>query len=262
MCCPTVSSAVPADGLLIKAGCHSNCFVDRRHFEVFAALLADFEGNGCCITCANSWEQVVKVVGCSTRPHPNPGRVAGIVGFMATATQTLPPFLQQLRDLDDGKRAVECSFTHSERLGLSKSHCLWWPSVSDSAFETVVLFIPGKDNNYYATEICSSNLQVTGNPGLVGFYEPFLDHIYSKSRPGTAILAHARTRSFTSCRVTTIGLHWPRTSSMCRCRSDRCNTRIIWGRNQTGSYWTQYRNLAVHTGKDALNVYEDVRDIS
>ncbi len=109
---------------------------------------------------------------------------------MATATQTLPPFLQQLRDLDDGKRAVECSFTHSERLGLSKSHCLWWPSVSDSAFETVVLFIPGKDN-YYATEICSSNLQVTGNPGLVGFYEPFLDHIYSKSRPGTAILAHA-----------------------------------------------------------------------
>ncbi|KLO20747.1 alpha/beta-hydrolase [Schizopora paradoxa] len=92
---------------------------------------------------------------------------------MATTTSSLPSFLQPLPERNnDEKDAIECVFTHSEKLGNSRSHCLWWPPSSQAPVETVILFIPG-------------------NPGLVGFYEPFLDHIYSKSRAGTAILAHA-----------------------------------------------------------------------
>ncbi|TDL28202.1 alpha/beta-hydrolase [Rickenella mellea] len=85
----------------------------------------------------------------------------------------LPSFLQPSgRQLEsDPTLPVDAKFIHSNTLGRSIAHCLWWPSKSAEPPSTVVLFIPG-------------------NPGLLAFYTNFLSHLYKKSSANLAIFAH------------------------------------------------------------------------
>ncbi|KAH8119929.1 hypothetical protein DFH11DRAFT_1500197 [Phellopilus nigrolimitatus] len=92
-----------------------------------------------------------------------------------TADSQLPPFLEPVRDSARNSNDVPfyAVYTHSERLGGSKAHCLWWPSkAADSFPKIIVLFIPG-------------------NPGLADFYEPYLTHIHNASPDSLAILGHS-----------------------------------------------------------------------
>lgn len=84
----------------------------------------------------------------------------------------LPPFLR-LRVTDTVKDLFyDTVFEHKSPIGPIRS--LWWPTVSnDAGPSTVILFIPG-------------------NPGVLDFYTPFLNALYSKDKTSTlAILAHS-----------------------------------------------------------------------
>ncbi|KZT30768.1 hypothetical protein NEOLEDRAFT_1083136 [Neolentinus lepideus HHB14362 ss-1] len=98
------------------------------------------------------------------------------------ASESLPPFLQLWpTDLpvavDASEPCQNAVYRHSDPLG--SSHVLWWPfatALEPSAEPTVILFIPG-------------------NPGLLGFYTPFLSTLYEKAvasgSTSLAILAHS-----------------------------------------------------------------------
>lgn len=86
------------------------------------------------------------------------------------AIPNLPPFLQSYTtSSSQNPNPITASYQFSEKLGKSKTHCLWWPC-RDSHPKTILLFIPG-------------------NPGLADFYSPYLSHIYNSSRSSLAILA-------------------------------------------------------------------------
>ncbi|EIN14548.1 hypothetical protein PUNSTDRAFT_80998 [Punctularia strigosozonata HHB-11173 SS5] len=86
---------------------------------------------------------------------------------------SLPPFLRHC-NLRNGTSYHEAIFFHDD---LGPAHALWWPSLlraNDNQNLTVLLFIPG-------------------NPGLVGFYAPFLQEIWDAAKfsgKHLAILAH------------------------------------------------------------------------
>ncbi|OCB87857.1 hypothetical protein A7U60_g4991 [Sanghuangporus baumii] len=90
----------------------------------------------------------------------------------------IPPFLKSISfpttdpaELDACPVALE--YMHSERLGRSVAHCLWWPCKDKSINpNTVLLFVPG-------------------NPGLADFYRSYLSHIYEAAPDYLAILAHS-----------------------------------------------------------------------
>lgn len=84
----------------------------------------------------------------------------------------LPSFLSPSTTTDSNSGPFSCTFQHSSPLGSSLVH--WWsPKYPSARPKTVLLFIPG-------------------NPGLIGFYTPFLSHIYdaSSTDDSLAILAH------------------------------------------------------------------------
>ncbi|TFK56606.1 hypothetical protein OE88DRAFT_1730078 [Heliocybe sulcata] len=94
----------------------------------------------------------------------------------------LPPFLQPWPTelpvaVDASEPCQSTVYKHADHLG--SSHVLWWPFAKahePTAESTVILFIPG-------------------NPGLLGFYTPFLSTLYEKALASAsaplAILAHS-----------------------------------------------------------------------
>jgi len=80
----------------------------------------------------------------------------------------LPPFLQPLAGFSETSPR-QCVFEHNARLGAA--HSLWWSS--HGVCKAVILFLPG-------------------NPGLLGFYIPFLSAIHARDTSGAlAIFGHA-----------------------------------------------------------------------
>ncbi|KDQ63374.1 hypothetical protein JAAARDRAFT_29400 [Jaapia argillacea MUCL 33604] len=93
--------------------------------------------------------------------------------------EQIPPFLKPLDDIvdrDEGLPYISTVLHHTKPLGAA--HTLWWPFTmprSSESSATVILFIPG-------------------NPGLLGFYPPFLSDIHARARSSStplAILAHS-----------------------------------------------------------------------
>ncbi|KAL5519227.1 hypothetical protein ACEPAH_910 [Sanghuangporus vaninii] len=90
----------------------------------------------------------------------------------------LPPFLKPISSLTTDPAELDAcpvalEYTHSERLGQSMAHCLWWPCKDKSINpNTILLFVPG-------------------NPGLADFYRSYLSHIYEAAPDSLAILAHS-----------------------------------------------------------------------
>ncbi|KAG5353236.1 hypothetical protein C0989_009199 [Termitomyces sp. Mn162] len=88
---------------------------------------------------------------------------------------SLPPFLQP-RDPPHLPTASCRNALFLHKLPFGSSHALWWPSKLPLP-TTVVLFIPGK---FYTPGSCSRSSFVTGNPGLLDLYVPFLEFLYAK----------------------------------------------------------------------------------
>lgn len=102
----------------------------------------------------------------------------------------LPPFLEPL-DISKSARLQyhDAIFRHKQPIGLV--HSLWWPCKQHGCQpDTILFFIPG---NYETNYIDTSYVNGTpGNPGLLGFYPPFLSAIQEKaSSAKLAIFAHA-----------------------------------------------------------------------
>ncbi|KAA1471578.1 hypothetical protein DENSPDRAFT_865247 [Dentipellis sp. KUC8613] len=82
---------------------------------------------------------------------------------------SLPSFLLPCSSLTTAPGALYTHALFPHPNPFPHAHCLWWPSPTP---RTVILFIPG-------------------NPGLLGFYIPFLSFLYEKASPSLAILAHS-----------------------------------------------------------------------
>jgi hypothetical protein len=101
---------------------------------------------------------------------------------------SLPPFLESLVP-DSSVPYINALFPASD--DIPPVHVHWWPckqaGVSPS---TVLLFIPGRFNiNELST---STHELITGNPGVINFYLPFLTAVHHKDKSGTlAILSHS-----------------------------------------------------------------------
>jgi len=86
-------------------------------------------------------------------------------------THSLPPFLTVEPKCQEDTLPLVTRFLHSEKLGNTEAHALWWPCASEKPV-AVILFIPG-------------------NPGLVEFYRGFLSAIHDQMKDEIAVLAHA-----------------------------------------------------------------------
>ncbi|ETW86912.1 Esterase/lipase/thioesterase, partial [Heterobasidion irregulare TC 32-1] len=86
----------------------------------------------------------------------------------------LPPFLHSYDLKTQGEDGTYYHTLYHHASVSKAAHTIWWPPVDGEAStpSTVLLFIPG-------------------NPGLLGFYVPFLSAIWKGSAPGLAILAHS-----------------------------------------------------------------------
>ncbi|KAI0062556.1 hypothetical protein BV25DRAFT_1870311 [Artomyces pyxidatus] len=97
--------------------------------------------------------------------------------MVAPGSQNLPAFLESWGELavsptsPEDTRHVNAVFRHKHPLGPAQT--LWWPAgTKESTPDTVILFLPG-------------------NPGLLGFYIPFLTAIHAAtSSSSLSIIAH------------------------------------------------------------------------
>ncbi|KIJ68217.1 hypothetical protein HYDPIDRAFT_106369 [Hydnomerulius pinastri MD-312] len=89
------------------------------------------------------------------------------------STSRLPPFLQSATDDSSGNQTYQSAvFPESDDIRPVNVH--WWPcKVADAIPQTVFFFVPG-------------------NPGIIDFYPPFLNEVYSNDTSGRlAILIHS-----------------------------------------------------------------------
>jgi len=86
-------------------------------------------------------------------------------------TYKLPPFLTIESENQGDMLPIVARFPHSEKLGNTEAHVLWWSCMSESP-TVALIFIPG-------------------NPGLIEFYRGFLSSIHDQTKNDIAILAHA-----------------------------------------------------------------------
>lgn len=113
---------------------------------------------------------------------------------MNSPSSALPPFLEPLAHNPSLQESED--LPHHARFAHTRSgqhaHTIWWPAaaLSPTPPSTILLFIPG------VTESTHTTVQVTdkklGNPGLIGFYIPFLSALWEQcSSSNFAILAHS-----------------------------------------------------------------------
>ncbi|KAK1228664.1 hypothetical protein PQX77_008317 [Marasmius sp. AFHP31] len=98
---------------------------------------------------------------------------------------SVPPFLTVLPDQHSQDTFINALFKHQDPLG--NAHSLWWPCKSPRA---AVLFIPGTILIQQSPRSLSWIRSLSGNPGLVEFYIPFLSALQN-AKNRLVILAHA-----------------------------------------------------------------------